>query len=272
MITLRMLYHLVRADFLERVRRYNFLIILGLTIFAGYVFVPAADANYGTIDLGGYRGVYNSAWVGTMVALLTTTLLSLIGFYLVKNAVERDRQTGVGQIIATTPLRKVLYTSGKALSNFAVLAMMVGVIAVAAGVMQLFRAEELRIDLWALLAPYLLIALPAMAIVASLAIFFETISWLRGGFGNFVYFFLWNGLLIISAYTLFEPSSEDTIAPLNDVLGISVLSSMMATAKATFPDYTGDLTMISFPSTNAESPDFTSFRLYKVSLWTDAAE
>lgn len=36
MNTLRMLYHLTRADFLERIRRYSFLIILGLTIFAGY--------------------------------------------------------------------------------------------------------------------------------------------------------------------------------------------------------------------------------------------
>jgi hypothetical protein len=31
--------------------------------------------------------------------------------YQVKNAIERDEQTGVGQIIATTPLSKPLYTA-----------------------------------------------------------------------------------------------------------------------------------------------------------------
>lgn len=154
MNTLRILYHLMRADFLERVRRYSFLITLGMTIFAGYVFVPSVDADYVTLDLGGYRGVYDSAWIGSMVALLTTIFLSLAGFYLVKNAVDRDRHSGVGQIIATTPLSKPLYTLGKWLSNFAVLAVMVGVIAAAAGAMQLIRGEEVRIGLWALLSPF----------------------------------------------------------------------------------------------------------------------
>ncbi|MBM3134663.1 MAG: hypothetical protein FJZ89_05115, partial [Chloroflexi bacterium] len=114
-LNLHTIYHLVRADFLERVRRYSFLITIGVTVFAAYSFVPPADALYATMDLGGYRGVYNSAWIGATVALVTTLFLALAGFYLVKNAVERDLQTGVGQIIATTPLRKPLYTLGKAL-------------------------------------------------------------------------------------------------------------------------------------------------------------
>jgi len=40
MKTLRTLYHLTRADFLERIRRYSFLIVLALTVCAGYLFVP----------------------------------------------------------------------------------------------------------------------------------------------------------------------------------------------------------------------------------------
>src|SRR6185437_13110598 len=108
------IYHLARADYLERVRRSSFLIVLGLTIIAGYIFVPARDASYKTLYFGpltaAYRGIYNSAWIGTQMTLLASVWLSLIGFYLVKNTVERDVQTGVGQIIATTPLRKAQYT------------------------------------------------------------------------------------------------------------------------------------------------------------------
>ena len=236
--TLRAIVHLVRADFLERVRRYSFLITLGVTIFAAYSFVPPADARYATVDLGGYRGVYNSAWVGCTVALVTTLFLALAGFYLVKNAVERDLQTGVGQIIATTPLRKPLYTLGKALSNFAVLAVMVGLIAVASGVMQVVRGEDLRVDPWALLSPFLVLALPAMAVVAALAVLFEVIPWLRGGLGNVIYFFLYNGLVVYAAVSS-EAAPANAIVPF-DVFAFSVpVSRITAAVRAAVPDYNG---------------------------------
>jgi len=169
----RVLYHLMRADFLERIRRYNFLVLLVLTIFVGYAFVPPVSATYAVLNLGGYRGTYNSAWVGTMVAVLTSVWLAIFGFFPVKNTIERDQQTGVGQIIATTPCSKFLYVLGKACSNFAVLAIMVCVLALAAVAMQLVRGEDLRLNGWALLAPFLFIPLPTMAVVAALAVLFE---------------------------------------------------------------------------------------------------
>ena len=70
----------------------------------------------------------------TMVAMLATLFLSLIGFYLVRGTVERDRRTGVGQILAATPLRGATYILGKAASNFVYLTMVVGLLAGAAAV------------------------------------------------------------------------------------------------------------------------------------------
>ena len=113
MTSLRSIYHLARADFLERTRRYSFLITLGLILFLAYSYVPSRDAGYITLAVDGARGVYNSAWVGSLVAILTGLILPLLGFYLVKNAVARDSQTGVGQIMATTPLTRPVYTLGK---------------------------------------------------------------------------------------------------------------------------------------------------------------
>jgi hypothetical protein len=237
---LRMLYHATRADFLERARRYSVLVTLGLTIFAAYVYVPPASADYLTLGLGNYRGAYNSAWVGGAVAVLCSALLSLPAFYLVKNAIERDERTGVGQIIATTPLSKSLYTRGKAFSNFVFLAVMVGVVALSAGAMQLIRAEVFRIDLWALLSPFVFCVLPSMAVIAALAVLFETISWLRGTFGNVVYFGLWLVLLIVSAADM--PSPQQVGEPANDLWGIQViLSGMIKDTTAAFPDYQGSV-------------------------------
>jgi ABC-type transport system involved in multi-copper enzyme maturation permease subunit len=185
----RLLFRLAWADFLERARRYSFLIALGLMIVVAYLFVPTPDASYVTIDLDGYRGVYNSAWIGAAVAMLASVYLALVGFYVVKGAVSRDRETGVGQIIATTPISKTFYLFGKWLSNLAVLTAMLVILILAAGVMQLVRGEVTQIEFWPLIAPFLFIALPTWAVVAALAVLFDTVRWLRGGFGNVAYFF-----------------------------------------------------------------------------------
>ncbi len=118
-------YHLMRGDLFERTRRYSFLITLGFAVFVAYLYLPLKPADYLTLGLGNYRGVYNSAWIGGAMAVLCSTLLSLPAFYLVKDAIERDRRTRVGQILATTPLSRPLYTLGKAFSNFVFLAVAV---------------------------------------------------------------------------------------------------------------------------------------------------
>lgn len=139
MNTLRVLYYLMRADFLERARRYSFLITIGLTIYIAYLYMPPSDAHYLRFSLGGIRGVYNSAWIGSIIAVLCSTLLILPGFYLVKDAITRDLSTRVGEIIATTPTSKWRYAAGKTLSNFVYLSVMVAVIALAGLIMQLVR-------------------------------------------------------------------------------------------------------------------------------------
>jgi hypothetical protein len=189
--TLRTLYHLVRADFLERIRRFSFLIVLALTVWAGYLFVPAVGADYLVLFVGLKRGIYNSGWIGLMFGFIAASHLALLGFYLVKNAVERDRQTGVGQIIATTPIGKLIYVLGKWLSNLAVLVVILSVMTLIAAIMQLIRAEQATINLWALAAPIWLMGLPVLAIAAALAVLFECLSFLRGGLGNVVYTFVW---------------------------------------------------------------------------------
>jgi len=187
----RILYQLARADFLERVRRYSFLFTMGISLYLGY----AAATGQLTMSVNESRGVFNSAWIGGLMALVSTTFLTLAGFYVVKNTVERDRLTRVGEILASTPMSKTLYVMGKAISNFVVLTAMVMILPISGIIMQFWHGEDTHIEFWNLVAPFLLIALPAMAVVAAIAVVFETIPWLRGGFGNVVYFFVWTASL-----------------------------------------------------------------------------
>jgi hypothetical protein len=195
------------------------------------------------VALGDYRGVYNSAWIGSSLALSTVLFLSLPGFYLVKNTIERDDRTGVGQIIAATPVSKPLYTLGKAMSNLAVLSLMIGVMVLMSGVMQIVRAESGQIDGWQLLAPFLFSVLPALAVVAAMAVVFEAIAWLRGGLGNVVYFTVWLAILTTPVIAT-EASGSKFITAGNDLFGITpILADMTRAVKEVFPDYDGSLSV-----------------------------
>jgi len=236
MNTARALYQMVRADFLERVRRYSFLLTLAFSVYLGYV----VYSGQLTLQLSDYRGENNSAWLGAVVGLVGSVWLSLVGFYVVKNAIQRDRQTRVGQILATTPISKGFYTLSKTLSNFAVLAAMVLVLAVAALVLQLMLAGAAHVDLLALLAPVLVLGLSAVAVTAALAVLFESLPVLRGGVGNIAYFFLWTTLLTLGAMTMEGGGPSPTAHPFTDFTGlVTVMTQMQATVHALDPQYQG---------------------------------
>ncbi|MGA2168694.1 MAG: hypothetical protein ABSG62_10820 [Terracidiphilus sp.] len=234
----RALYQLVRADFLERVRRYSFLLTLAFSVYLGY----AVYAGQITLQLDKYRGVNNSAWLGSVIGLVASFWLTLVGFYIVKNAIQRDRQTRVGQILATTPISKSFYTLSKALSNFAVLGAMVLVLALAALVIQFSQGVDSNIDLFALVSPVLIFGLSAVAVAAALAVLFESLPVLRGGVGNIFYFFLWTALITFSVATLGKGPWFPTSSGFTDFTGIaSLMGQMQAQVRALDPQYNGNV-------------------------------
>lgn len=236
------LIQVFKADFIERTRTYRFLALIGVTIFMTYLFVPPVDADYVTVALGERRGVYNAPWVGTMMGLAVTTLLSLIAFYIVKNAIDRDERTGVGRLLAATPIRTWQYLLGKWLSNIAVLSIMLVVLSIMGFVMQQIRAEATDIDILALLIPLWLMGLPVMAVVGGTALFFESVPFLKGGFGNVAYFFLWIMVLSFSIVSGFDDGT--LLQPSNDLFGIKVpVSNMQQLVSESYPDYNGDFSI-----------------------------
>ena len=235
MNTLRVLYHLALADFYERARRYRFLLTLAAIIYLGvlvnngtwFLYLMPGDLNPLSPR---YRGEFNSAWIGTMTVLVTNTFLGLFGFYLVSDCIQRDIRTGVGQIIATTPVSRATYLIGKWISNFMVLSVLVLILAAAAVIMVLFQSEA-ALDLGALLMPFLAVALPNIALIAALAVVFETVPWLRGAVGNAGYFFLWLSVVIASFL------GGMALPFLKDPMGVNLFrTSLVAGAKAAFPD------------------------------------
>jgi hypothetical protein len=234
--TLRTLYHIARADFLERIRRYSFLIMLGLVLWMAYL---SASGQFRMRVVPNYLGVINSAWAGATMTITVSLLLGLFGFYLVKGSIQRDYATGVGQIMATTPLRRPVYTLGKWISNFAVLGIMV-LLMLLAGIGMNLLANTQGFNLWALSAPLVLIALPTMALVAALAVLFESIPWLRGGFGNVVYFFAFLIALTVSIEASMTGRADIPANPWVDFTGWQMVGrSVVQAARAVYPENSG---------------------------------
>lgn len=233
MNTLRIIYHLALADFLERVRRYSFLLMLGLVVWIGYL---SASGQIGITVALHHFGIVNSAWVGAVMALTVSMFLYLVGFYLVKGSVSRDYTTGVGQIMATTPLSRPMYLLGKWLSNFAVLGIMILIVLVAGIVMNLL-ADPGGFNLLEIAAPLVLIGIPGMALIAAMAVLFESISWLRGGLGNVLYFFLWITAMTFSFGISSSGSLTGTANPYIDFTGMRMMNdSISPAAQAVYPD------------------------------------
>lgn len=187
-----------RADVLDRARRRNYLIILLCIAVLTVLFFPSNDDGYATVLIGGYRGIYNAHWVGASLAILCVAFLPIICFYLVKNAVEGDRNRQVGELIGATPVSKSTYLLGKWLSNLSLLCGIILVMSFSAIFVQLWHGESYQIDLAALWLPQLLFVVPMMMVISAAALFFESFAVLRGGFGNVVYFFLYMGLILFA--------------------------------------------------------------------------
>jgi hypothetical protein len=215
-------YQLVLADFRERTRRSGFFVTMLGILFLGYLVITGKYS----IQFGEFRPIYDSAWIGSLMAVCSSIILTIFGFYLVKGSIKRDRRTEVGQIIAATPMSNSSYIIAKFASNIIVLWSMIGVLAIVAFFTLLFRNEAGNIDLVAFALPFVIIALPAMVFVASMAVLFDTVKWLRGSVGNIVYLFLAEMCLVMGMLKI----------QLLDVGSISLFTeSIRAAALIAFP-------------------------------------
>ncbi len=213
---------IARADLRERSRTTAFLLVLAAALEVGYLFVPDARARYVTVDLDGYRGIYDGAWMGAMTALLCVSLGPLLGFFLVRGALMRDARLGFGDVLAATPASMRAVAIAKWASNCAVLFVVCAAVLVAAVAMQYVRAEDTHLDPIGYLVPFALATVPACMLTAAVAIAFDAIRPLRGVVGGIVAFALWNACIIVPM------TAQQAHAPLVvDPLGLTTILTPM---------------------------------------------
>jgi hypothetical protein len=167
------MWQCIIADFKQRTRQQSYIAALLAMSVLTLLFFPSPDAQYQTLVINGYRGIYNSAWLGVCLAMLNVIFLPIICFYLVKNALELDRQSMTSELIAATPVGKHTFLLSKWCVNVFILVSIVLVMLCSTVLIQLYYGESYQIDFWALAWPQLVFVLPLLLAIASIAIMFE---------------------------------------------------------------------------------------------------
>lgn len=217
----------IKCNFIQQTRNYRFFMIIGISIFLGFLCVPSLSAGYEIFYLGGVRGIYNSAWLGVMGAMLPVILLWLPGFYLLRSQIAEDSELKIGQMIASSPITKFSYIFGKFAANFSILIVLQLMFLIALIAMQFIQHESLTLSLMDYIQPLILITFPYLLVLAALTILFDVVPLLKGSFGNIIIFVLWLALSTVSV-----ASPDNTF----DLFGIGMLlNAMMEGARLYYP-------------------------------------
>ena len=197
------IYYIGRSDFLDRIRSKSILIITLLMIYISYLFFPQNNSSfYYTLNYNFegsfYRGIYNSVWLGWVATIAFISVVTLIGFYFVRNSIKRERELLIGEITASIGTKSWVFIFGKAFGNLLFLLLQMVIVIFITIIMQFVRGESYSLELIKLLTPFVILAVPACFIVSVIAIIFEVIPILRNSFGNVAYFFVWSGICVAS--------------------------------------------------------------------------
>lgn len=257
MKNIRIIYEIARADFLQRVKQKSTLVAIVFMMYFSYLAVPSIEATYYNTVYGvdgtvAYRGIYNSTWIGFLITFIVIVYMTLIGFFLSKNTVYRDKQTRVGEIIATSDLKYGNYLMGKAISNVVYLLLIVCVMVLITVFLQVIRDESTSVELINILIPITYVAVPAIIITSILSVIFESLPSMQTIGGGITYFCVWITIVMLSVLGNMKALIPNemvqnifaVVSKYVDVFGINSLSNMMSKGIIEkFPEFNGSFTL-----------------------------
>ena len=228
---LSLVFAQVGAEVKMRLRSFATLAALLGFLAAAFLWLPDPSGKAASLSwTDGGRHVaplYTAGYVGLAITLLCSTLLTLFGFYLVAGSVRRDRQRGVGAILAATPLSKAAYLCGKFFAHAAYF-LVVAALAVPAGLVTFARWGQGPFRPGDYLSVFVLTLVPALLFTASVSVLFDATPGLSGRGGLVVWFFVF--ILVVIALPMAGVASDGpnrTKLPVFDPAGIATLEVLI---------------------------------------------
>lgn len=189
-------FQVVKADLLERVRKFSFLVLCAAAVFLAVLSVPDVDAPIVSIAIepGIFKQGANASWMPMAIGLWGGLVFPMIGFSYVKNNIAMDRKSGMLYSIQAMGMKKSNYVIGKFVSNLIVLTIMWALVIAGAAAMLPLGFPHEGIGFYDFISPFLSLY-PGIFFASAFAVFLESISAIHHKNGN--------GLGIIFLFVLF---------------------------------------------------------------------
>ena len=252
----RRAYHIARADLTARLRSRKLLIFFAVVIYVGYLINSGSFGVFYTVSDGpSVNGALTSSLVGLNAGMAGSTVMLLVGFYVLRGSLERDDQHGHIPLLTSSRTSKPVYLLGKILSNTAVGALTAAVLAGAAVVNHSIYGVGAT-DPIAISWPVFVMVVPLAVFVGAVAILFETVDLLAGTLGRIAYFF---GAIFLISGQMFRPETAvpaaiPMVVKALDVVGITLAYDLtFESIRAAVPGFESSFANFGTGGSNAQT-------------------
>lgn len=194
----------VGAEIKNRLRSPASLIAFLVILLGSYWAIPPANGRASSVSWRLADGrmqapELSSSYLGIAVSVLMIIFFLMAAFYLVAGSVKRDRERGIGLLLAASPLSKTSYLGAKLVAHVTFLALL-SLLAVPVGVFHFLRSGVGAFEWLPFFTPALLVVLPAAAFISAMALLFDVTPGLRSKGGLVLWFLV--GMPLLSAFPI----------------------------------------------------------------------
>ncbi len=177
--------------------------VLICTMIGARYFVPLPGAGYATLSVNNAIPEPTSALMGMQLGILTSMLLSPLGYIFLKAGPTRRHPWQVEDV---TPSNRLAQTLGQGSADIIALWLIMGTVGFGGLILSFFRMPLSEIRPHETLLTLALLAAPSLALIAAVRTLLKSRPRLRGAWGDFVFFMLWMAGIIFAA-TFFTTDS-----------------------------------------------------------------
>lgn len=182
---IRVIYQVLKADFLERVRKPSFSAICFVVVLLAFFSVPDIEAPFVSIAMEPdiFSQGTNPSWIPIAIALCGGILFPVIGLAYVKSNISADRDSNFLYVMQSMNMKKSNYIIGKFLSNLFILTLMWILVIISATFMLCLRFTGKPITIYDFLSPFICIY-PGIIFTAAFSVFLESTAVFSKRTGN----------------------------------------------------------------------------------------
>ncbi len=194
-------------------------IVIILTMIGARLFIPLPGEGYVTLSINNAYPVMSSGVMGLQLGIISALLLSPLAYIYLRAGASR---TQPWQVTDVTPARRFALNLGQGLGDIAALWFILFWIGTAGLILSFFRLPLAEINPLHTMYTLFVVAGPALAMVAGVKTLFDARPWLRGAWGDVLFFILWMTGNVIAA-SLFQ---FDNAPHFIDVFGFAASSAV----------------------------------------------